>query len=134
MSGLIIRLIDLVFILLFGFIAISQIGALPEVQPPKSTEAASYEAGAKRVIVVGVRKDGTYPIDDGIVVLPDSARLQRFLAEQAALSARSGEALGVRIRASFDTPVHYSLIVARICGALDLPKGLDVVRVAKQGL
>lgn len=134
MGGLIIRLIDLVFILLFGFIAISQIDALKEIQPPESTEAAGYASEATRVIIVNVRRDGTYPIDDGALIIPDSTRLQRFLANQAQLSAQDKRPLGIRIRAGFDTPVHYSMIAARICSDLSLPKGLDVVRVVKRGM
>lgn len=134
MSGLIIRLIDLVFILLFGFIAISQVEALKEFRPPESTEASSYEDEARRVVLVGVRKDGAYTIGAGAIVMPDSVRLHRFLAEQAALAAQTRKALGIRIRADFDAPIHYSMIVAQICSALGLPKGLDVVKVVRKSL
>lgn len=133
-GGLIIRLIDLVFILLFGFIVISQIDATKELQPAESTEAASFDNDSTRVIIVGVRKDGVFPINDGSLMFSDSTGLQQYLAEQASLAQQTGKPLGIRIRANFDTPVHYSLMAAQICSNLGLPKGLDVVKVVKRSM
>ncbi len=130
-GGLILRLIDLVFILLFGFIVISQINTSKMINPPKSTEAGTHK-DSTAVIIVGVLPNGQYPINDGQTVLPDSTRLQRYLDQEARKAMAAGLPLGVRIRANWDAPVRYSLAAAQICKDLGLPKGLDVVRTLQK--
>jgi biopolymer transport protein ExbD len=128
-SKLIIRLIDIVFILLFGFIAVSQIDTSMAIDPPKSSEAGEGRPGGKNLIIVGVTKDGTFPIDSGDLILLDEDELRRFLAEKQAAAGQEGKELGIRIRANWDSPVEYSLTVAQICRNLGLPKGLDVIKL-----
>jgi len=127
-NKLIIRLIDIVFILLFGFIAVSQIDTSMAIEPPKSTEAGEGRPQDKSLLVIGVTKDGTFPIDAGDLVLQDEDELRTFLAEKLALADQEGKELGVRIRAHWDSPVEYSLTVAQICRDLQIPKGLDVIK------
>lgn len=127
-SKLIIRLIDIVFILLFGFIAVSQIDTSLAIEPPKSTEAGEGRPEGKLLIVIGVTRDGTFPIDAGDLILEDKDELRVFLAEKLALANKEGKELGVRIRAHWDSPVEHSLAVAQICRDLTIPKGLDVIK------
>ena len=130
----ILRLIDLVFILLFGFVAISQQGKAKAIEAPSSIEAGNYEqSDSLKVIIVGVLPDGSYPIDDGSVVQPDSVELARFLQQEASAAARENRRLGVRIRARWDSPLEYSMFVARACRKMGISKGLDVMMVRKDG-
>ncbi|NIR50653.1 biopolymer transporter ExbD [candidate division KSB1 bacterium] len=124
----IIRLIDIVFILLFGFVSVSQVSSVKTIEPPKSTEAPEAEPEGARIITVGVEKDGTYLIDGGEVVFQTLNDLQNFLAEAREKQTETQQ-IGVRIRAHWESPLEYSIAVARICKELGLPKGLDVVRV-----
>ena len=128
-GSIIVRLIDLVFILLFAFIAISQFSNAQEIEVAKSTEASPYDQDSTKVVVVGVLKNGQYPIDDGQIVLPDSIRLYHYLAGEADRALQAGVPFGVRIRAAWDSPLHYAMTAAQICKALGLPKGLDVMKV-----
>lgn len=129
-NKLIIRLIDVVFILLFGFIAVSQIDSTAAIEPPKSTEADESAPTNKEMIVVGVTKEGTFPIGSGELVLQDEYELRHFLAEKRQIADAEGKRLGIRIRANWDSPVEYSLAVARLCRNLGIPKGLDVVKLS----
>jgi len=131
-GGLIVRLIDLVFILLFGFIVISQITAMKEIEPPKSTEAKPYENDSTQVIIVGVRTNGSYPIDDGEVVMNDSTELYHYLSHEAQEATAAGIPLGVRIRSNWDAPVRFTMAAAMICKDLGLPKGLDAMRLVSK--
>jgi biopolymer transport protein ExbD len=124
----IIRLIDIVFILLFGFVSVSQVSSIKTIEPPKSTEASEAEPEGARIITVGVEKDGNYPIDGGEVVFQTLNDLRSFFAE-AREKQPAMQQIGVRIRAHWESPLEYSIAVARICKDLGLPKGLDVVRV-----
>ena len=124
----IVRLIDIVFILLFGFVAVSQVSSVKTIEPPKSTEVPDAVPEGARIITVGVAKDGTYAIDTGEVALQTLEDLQSFLTE-AKDGQPEGEQLGVRIRAHWESPLEYTMAVAKICKNLGLPKGLDVVKV-----
>jgi len=129
-SKLIIRLIDIVFILLFGFIAVSQIDSSAAIDPPKSTEAVNTTPEGTKTIVIGVTKEGTYPIESGETVLTSIDELRYYLTEQIGEAELEGLELGIRIRAHWDSPVEYGLAVARLCRDLGLPKGLDVVKLS----
>lgn len=128
-SNLMIRLIDIVFILLFGFIAVSQIGSSNLIEPPKSTEAKEGAPDNAHTIVIGVTKEGTYPVDAGNMVLKNIYELRRYLTQKARQAQFDRTQLGVRIRANWDAPVEHGLAVARICRNLGIPKGLDVVKL-----
>lgn len=128
-STLMIRMIDIVFILLFAFIAVSQIGSSSAIEPPKSTEAMESAPEDAHTVVIGVTKEGTYPVESGSMVLRNLSELKRYLIQQANIASSQGEQLGVRIRANWDSPVEYGLAVARLCRNLGLAKGLDVVKL-----
>lgn len=128
-SKLIIRMIDIVFILLFGFIAVSQIDSSAAIEPPKSTEAMEGAPEGTRTIIIGVTKDGTYPIGAGEVVLKNLSELRSYLIQIIEEAENEGTQLGIRIRANWDSPVEYGLAVAKLCSNLGIPKGLDVVKL-----
>lgn len=131
-GSLMIRMIDIVFILLFGFIAVSQISSAKSIDPPKSTEAERPAPEGARIVIVGVQKDGTYPIGSGELVLTEIGELEAYLAERAQEALNEGARLGVRIRADWDSPLEHSLAVAKICKRLGIPKGIDVVNVSSR--
>ncbi len=131
-STLMIRMIDIVFILLFGFIAVSQIGSSAAIEPPKSTEAEETAPDDANTVVVGVTREGTYPVDAGNLVLNNINELKRYLMGKANELALKNEQLGVRIRANWDSSVEHSLAVAKLCRDLGIPKGLDVVKLNGQ--
>lgn len=128
-NNLMIRMIDIVFILLFGFIAVSQISRAEAIDPPKSTEADEGVPDAAMIVVVGVHSNGTYAVDRDDTTFTRLKDLRRYLQQVNREAQREGRLLGVRIRANWDAPAKYALQVARLCRELGIPKGLDVVRV-----
>jgi len=128
-NRLMLRLIDVVFNLLFAFIAISQVGFSMNIELPKSTEAMDNAPELTNTVYIGVTKEGTYPIDRGDLVLKNIAELQSYLIQKINETRVQGVEFGVRIRANWDSPVEYGMAVARLCRDLGLPKGLDVVKL-----
>ena len=124
-----IRMIDIVFILLFAFIAVSQIGSSSAIDPPKSTEAMESAPDDANTIIIGVTKEGTYPVDSGNMMLRNINEVKRYLTHKANQAAANGERLGVRIRANWDSSAEHGLAVARLCRDLGISKGLDVVKL-----
>ncbi len=131
-NNLMIRLIDIVFILLFGFIAVSQISNAEAIDPAKSTEARQGAPEGAVILIVGVHADGTFTVDRDSRSFRRLRDLRRYLGRLQSQLQAEGKPLGVRIRANWDAPTRYSLQVARLCRDLGIPKGLDVVRVLEK--
>jgi biopolymer transport protein ExbD len=122
-SGFVVRFVDVVLILLFGFISISSVRAT-EVELPESTEAPTPPPETEDVIFVGIRSDGTYLLDGEQVEIRGANELLRFLSDEL---ARIGDRpVKARIRASHDTPMRYLVDAARVCDRLGLPKAIEV--------
>ena len=121
-SGFVVRFVDVVLILLFGFISISSVRAT-EIDLPESTEMAPPVPETEEVIFVGIRGDGTYLVEDEEVELRGAEALLAHLSEAA--SVVEGP-VTVRIRASHDTPMRFLVDAARIADGLGLPKSLEV--------
>lgn len=126
-----IRMIDIVFILLFGFIAVSQISSAT-IEPPKSSEVTESAPEGTEILILAVHRDGRYSTDE----LPDgftgTRQLTAYLGQKARALAGEGKKFGVRIRSDFDAPIEFSLRAAKVCRELDIPKGLDVIKVREK--
>ena len=122
-SGFVVRFVDVVLILLFGFISISSVRAT-EVELATSTEVPSPPPEVEEVVFVSIRADGTYLLDDERLEVRGARELL------VALSSEVGEVgdapVKVRIRASRDAPMRYLVDAARVCDELGLPKALEV--------
>ncbi|MCB9501863.1 MAG: hypothetical protein H6696_07995 [Deferribacteres bacterium] len=55
--------------------------------------------------------------------------MNRFLVGEMKRAKKDDKKLGVRIRSAWDAPSIKTLAVAKVCRELDIPKGLDVVKI-----
>jgi biopolymer transport protein ExbD len=122
-SGFVVRFVDVVLILLFGFISISSVRAT-EIELPQSTETPPPPPEVEEVLFVGIRADGTYLVDDERSEIRGAGNLLRFIASE--LESIGDRRLKVRIRASYNTPMRFLVDAARVADELDLPKALEV--------
>jgi biopolymer transport protein ExbD len=129
-SGFVVRFVDVVLILLFGFISISSV-RVTEIELPESTETPPPAPEAEEVLFVGIRPDGTYLVDEEREEIQGAANLLRFVASQ--LEAVGDRPLKVRIRASHDTPMRFLIDAARVCDELGLPRALEVRMTGARG-
>ena len=122
-SGFIVRFVDVVLILLFGFISISNIRDT-DVALPQSTEVEPVSLDVEEVFFVGVLDDGAFLVEqENIVVhsineLRDHINRTRRRQEMAPMK--------VRIRSSKGAAVKYAFAVAALCDDLGLEKSLEV--------
>lgn len=123
-SGFVVRFVDVVLILLFGFISISSVRAT-EIQLPESTETLASLPEVEEVVFVAIRTDGTYLVDEERVEIRGARNLLEFVA--AELDERGDLPVKVRIRASHDTPMRYLVDAARVCDELGVDKALEVL-------
>ena len=122
-SGFILRFVDVVLLLLFGFIAISNLQN-SDVTLPESEETEVSPLDTDEIIFVGVMSDGSYLVENETIRLTDLRSLQEHL--NAKRLSRPGSPFKVRIRSSFDAPVRYAFEVATLCDNMGLDKALEV--------
>ena len=122
-SGFIVRFVDVVLILLFGFISISSIRETA-IALPESTETPPPAPELEEIVFVGIRGDGIYLVDDERLAVEGGQALYQFLTRQ--LDAIGDTPVKVRIRASWDTPMHFLVEAAQVCDALGVPKAFEV--------
>jgi biopolymer transport protein ExbD len=122
-SGFIVRFVDVVLILLFGFISISSIRATT-IDLPDSTETPPPPPALEEVLFVAIRPDGAYLVNDERTVITGGNALYEFLT--GAVNAMGDVPIKVHIRASHDTPMGYLIDVARICDVLGVAKAFEV--------
>ncbi|MFQ5709394.1 MAG: ExbD/TolR family protein [bacterium] len=127
-SGTLIRLIDVVFILLFGFISISEISQKSQIELPKSTETPKSNPDREEVVFIGITRAGEYLVENENKMITDSQTLYYYLMNK--INGKTPqENIRVRIRSNWDTPIKYTMAVTNICDDLNLPKSIDVLRL-----
>lgn len=127
-TNLIIRLIDVVLILLFGFIAISEVSKRSKIRLAESTTVPATAPDRERVLYVGVLPDNRFLVEEETAVIDDPAALAAYLAQQREqLNARNIR-MKVRVRANHDAPVRLAFAVVNICQEMKIPVGLDVIK------
>ncbi len=127
-GGMIVRLIDVVMILLFGFVCSSQLSEQSTITLPTTFELATSHPDPEIAEFVGVLKDGTYLLDQEKSQTRDPAVLARYLELKREELAESRYTMRVRIRANFDTPIRYIMRAADVCDRLQLLKSVEVRR------
>lgn len=125
---MIIRLIDIVLLLLFGFISISQITRKSFIKLPRSAAVQAAMPDREEIVFVGVLPDGTFLVDNETRSVVDPAVLQAYLRQTQAELAQQKAVMRVRIRANWDTPMTHVFKAVSSCEALKIPIGLDVIR------
>ena len=122
-SGFVVRFVDVVLILLFGFISISSVRAT-EIDLAESTETPAPAPETEEILFVAIRADGTYLLDEERIEVQGVRELLSFVASE--LDRLGDRPVKVRIRASHDTPMRYLVDAARVCDELGVPKALEV--------
>lgn len=123
-SGFVVRFVDVVMILLFGFISISSVRSTA-IELPESTETAAPPPEMEEVVFIAIRTDGTYLVDDERREIRGARNLLEWVEEEV---DRMGDVpVKVRIRASYDTPMRYLVDAARVCDEVGVDKALEVL-------
>jgi biopolymer transport protein ExbD len=125
-GGMIVRLIDVVMILLFGFICSSQLSEQSKITLPTTFELATSNPDPEIAEFVGILKDGTYLLSHEKLATRDLNRLARYLTQKKAELTDAGYTMRVRLRANFDTPIRYVMRAADLCDRLQILKSVEV--------
>lgn len=131
--GLILRLVDVIFILLFGFIVISEVERKSVIKLAKSETSLPDVPDKEVVVFIGVLPSGHYLIEKETQVVDNLQDLERFIDAQLQIYASQNLRMRVRIRANFDAPVKYAFPVVGACRERGIPVGVDVIKQGRRG-
>lgn len=127
-SDLIIRLIDVVLILLFGFIAISEVSKKSKIDLAESHAVPTTAPDKEDVVYIGVLPDHRYLVEDETLVIDRADALARYIVNKQRQFQQQDRRLRIRVRANHDTEVKYAFTVVNLCQTMSIPVGLDVVK------
>lgn len=126
-GGIVIRLIDVVLILLFGFISISEISSKSLIHLPQSKEMVYSLPDKEDLLIIGITDEGKFLIEDESEMVSDFNALKYFIVTKYNENLKNNIETRVRIRSNWNTPIKYTLAVANVCDMLKIPKGMDVI-------
>lgn len=129
--GTILRLIDVVFILLFGFLSISEINRRGIFQLPKKSEVET-DAPVPTSIIVEISQDGDFICGSERLVLDEADPDRRLeLLEgyiQTEYNRREGmEGVLVEIRSDRKAAIQHAIDVKDVCDNLGVISTIGVV-------
>jgi len=137
-NGMIIRLVDVVLIVLFGFLMISKIQQQVDIPLPHSKGDNPLVQADKDVFDVFVRSDGRIQcgwIDSKYQVTMPLSSQDRELAREkydelkALISEANPGKIPVAIQAEFDSPTQFTVDMLDICKDLGLQKSLTCFKL-----
>jgi len=132
-SGMMLRLVDVVLILLFGFLMIAKIQLLVDIDLPQSQGDNAPPTEESKTFDVYIYSNGlvaTGPAADiKLVVLPlrtrDAAGAQATYEQLRDLVAQLNKTKKtVVIQSEFEAPVQFTVDMLDICKELDMPKSI----------
>jgi biopolymer transport protein ExbD len=126
-GGIVIRLIDVVLILLFGFISISEISSKSLVNLPKSSQTNYLLPDKENLLIIGITTDGMYLVENEDEIITNFNSLKFYIVSKNDENILNKIETRVRIRSNWDTPIKHTLALANLCDYLGIPKGIDVV-------
>lgn len=128
-GGMIVRLIDVVLILLFGFIAISDIQLKRQIRLPGPAKDEPKEQPGTLFLVVAIEKDGPYvlKIDEKEILRTRKLRDLRLQLRRTAQAVRSEhKSPVVIIDPDPDATMQRTIDVFDLCEKERLPKSINM--------
>jgi len=122
-GGYLLRFVDVVLILLFGFIAISDISEVSTIDLPQSTEMNPLRVSSDVVLYLSITSNGDIIDEEANILLATDQQVEQYILLH---KQTYGDLAKVRIRANYDTKAVYAIKVAEICDALEVNKSIEV--------
>jgi biopolymer transport protein ExbD len=126
-AGVVTRLIDVVLILLFGFISISEIDRRSPVRLAETKDIPITKVDKEQILVISVLDANNFLVEkkDGIR-FGNIGSLCSYIESQKVDYARRDKEMKVRIRSNWFLPAKHALDIAIFCESIKVERGLDV--------
>lgn len=118
-----LRFVDVVLILLFGFIAISDISEESVIELPKSSEMEQMRPAADVILFLSITPEGSVIDEERKILLRSEKDVVSYVRSH---QQRFGAFAKVRIRANYNTKAEVVTSVATICDQLGVKKSIEV--------
>jgi len=126
-SGMIVRLIDVVLNLLFGFMAISNVQQKVQVTLPVSSQTKLGKPDTENLIPVIVHPNGrggwVFLVENETLALADIKRLGRYFETKKDFYKRE---IRVKIYSEAKAPIRYLMQISDLCEKMNLKKSIVV--------
>lgn len=125
-----IRLVDVVFILLFGFIAISKVEKMSKIELPESETVSGRPLNQETVVFIGVLPNGHYLAENETIEISREQDLNYYLKQKHEELKADGVLMRVRIRANHDAAVKHAFKLVKKCQFMNIKVGIEVVKTS----
>ena len=129
-GGIIIRLIDIVLILLFGFLIVSEVNRKSPVKLPHSDVKVKREIDDEELLIIGIRADKSLYLEGEDRVIPSLTELYNLIIVRNHSFAALNRKFRVRIRSEWNLPIKYTMQIANFCRKNEIPVGMDIHNVS----
>ncbi len=135
-GSLIVRLIDIVLLLLFGFLAISQIEKKSPAKLPQSITTMKTQPDKEEILILAiyrdkVRKKLNYYVEGENLHLPSLKSVEDKIRSRKESLQKFNRELKVRIRSNWDLPIKYTMKIVKYCQSNNIKVGLDIQTLMK---
>lgn len=126
-GGIIIRLIDIVLLLLFGFLVISEIERKSPVDLPESNVKTRKKPDQKELLIIGILGKNEYYIEGEDLYLNSLRDVKnKIRRREVSLLKEFNRKLKVRIRSNWNLPIKYTMDIAKFCQMEKIAVGMDI--------
>jgi len=129
-GSIIIRLIDIVLILLFGFLIVSEINRKSPVKLPHSDVKVKRDLEVEELLIIGIRRDTTLYLEGEHRVVPDLTELYNLIIVRNQSFTALNRKFRVRIRSEWNLPIKFTMQIANFCRKNNIPVGMDIHNVS----
>jgi biopolymer transport protein ExbD len=129
-KSIIIRLIDIVLILLFGFLIVSEINRKSPIRLPQSNVKVKREFDEEELMIVGIKQDTTLFLEGEDRAIASFNDLYSLILIRNESFKKLNRKFRVRIRSYWNLPIKYTMRVANFCRNNDIPVGMDIHNVS----
>ncbi|HEX9972112.1 MAG TPA: biopolymer transporter ExbD [bacterium] len=129
-GGIIIRLIDIVLILLFGFLIVSEVNRKSPVKLPHSDVKVKREIDEEELLIIGIRADKSLYLEGENRVIQSLTELYNLILVRNQSFASLNRKFRVRIRSEWNLPIKYTMQIANFCRENNIPVGMDIHKVS----
>ena len=123
---MLVRLIDVVLILLFGFIAISEVAYRSQIDLPDSDQTPHSYPDKEEILIIGIMPNGLYLVEEETMAISNMETMQHYIQKKKREYEAHQIEMRIRIRSAWNAPIKYMMALGDLCDELGIPKGMDV--------
>lgn len=131
-GGIVVRLIDIVLNLLFGFMCISTMERKSPVKLPQSDAPVQSQVQKEELLVISIDQQEQFLIEAENLVLPNFEAVKSLILTRNESFKRLDRTMKVRIRCFWNLPIRYTMRIANFCRDENIPVGMDVESISSR--